>query len=86
MRRLQINSIRMKAILGSVLALSLMVSLTSGCALFGDGYPDPRQSQAGGGTLESQKSGEMTPWLVAAGTLLLAITAGLIAASIDSSD
>lgn len=70
--------------LPSLIALSFLVSLTSGCAVFDDGLPDPRQSQAGGGRLESQKTGEMTPWLVAAGTLLLAIAAGVAAASIDN--
>ncbi len=72
--------------LPSVLTLCLMVSLTSGCALFGDDYPDPRQSQAGGGTLESQKTGELAPWLIAAGTIALAIAAALVANSIDNSD
>jgi len=72
--------------LPSIIGLTFLLSMNAGCALFGNDTPDPRQSQAGGGRLESQKSGEMAPWLVAAGTLLLAIAAGVAAASIDSSD
>lgn len=69
--------------LALIAVLSGTMTVQAGCGLFADDYPDPRQSQAGGEVLDSERRGENRPLWIALGAIALGLIAAGAAAASD---